>query len=44
MPQGIVYLEPRERDQREAQAAMETAKARGANLAEQTREARQAAT
>jgi hypothetical protein len=44
MPQGIVYLEPRERDQRGAQAAMETAKARGANLAEQIREARQTAT
>lgn len=44
MPQGIVYLEPRERDQREAQTAMETAKARGANLAEQIKEARQTAT
>ena len=46
MPQGIVYMEPRQRAQEEkaAQSRVETAKMEAATLAEQIKEARQAAT
>ena len=46
MPQGIVYMEPRRRDEESqaAQSRVETAKLEAASIAEQIKEARQAAT